>query len=177
MPFVLIIAGPNGAGKTSFARRIAVQAPEAIFVNADEIARNLPTGLRGGGRNLRAGRDMINLLQAQIDVGADIILETTLATRRYLTAVPIWRAKGYDVDLYYLRLPDAEAAISRVRRRVATGGHNIPPDDIRRRYERSLTYFEAYKPIVNAWYLFDSMEGDFDFVLAGENHGPQADAD
>ena len=172
MPFLLIIAGPNGAGKTTFARRLSAQHPDVVFVNADEIARDLPADVRGAARNLRAGRDMIEALQAHIEARADIFLETTLATRRYLTAIPQWRAIGYEVDLYYLRLPDPEAAVARVQRRAALGGHSIPPDDIRRRFARSLAYLDAYKPIVNAWYIFDIKEGDPEFVLGGENHGP-----
>lgn len=42
---------------------------------------------------------------------------------------PAWRALGYEVDLYFLRLPSAETAIERVQRRVAARGHPIPKAD------------------------------------------------
>ena len=111
-----------------------------------------------------------------INTGADIILETTLAGRSYLSAIPGWRARGYDVDLYFLRLPTVEFCLERIRRRVEAGGHDIPEIDARRRFVRSLAGFEQVKQLVDAWYLFDSLEGRFDLVLAGEHHGQKTDS-
>jgi predicted ABC-type ATPase len=69
--------------------------------------------------------------------------------------------------LIYLRLPDVNASISRVRRRVELGGHDIPDHVIRRRFNKSLEYLEKrYKSIVDEWYLFESIEGSFQPVAA-----------
>jgi predicted ABC-type ATPase len=46
------------------------------------------------------------------------------------------KLKGYTINLIYFWLQSPELAVYRVRRRVETGGHNIPEDVIRRRYER-----------------------------------------
>ena len=97
------------------------------------------------------------------------MLETTLATRRYLTAIPQWRRLGYTVDLYYLSLPSADMAVERVARRVSAGGHLIPESAVRRRYARSLAYFELYKPIVSSWYLFTNSDAGPDLQLMGTN--------
>jgi predicted ABC-type ATPase len=167
MPFILLVAGPNGAGKTTFARRLSALRPEAEFVNADEAAQELPEEL-GSARNFGAGRIAINRLNALIEAGSDIILETTLAGRTYLAAIPGWRARGYEIDLYYLRLSAVEVSLERIRRRVAAGGHDIPEEDARRRFGRSLAGFEVYKRLVDTWYLFDSLEGDFELVVFGE---------
>jgi predicted ABC-type ATPase len=65
--------------------------------------------------------------------------------------------------LVYLRLPSVEMSIERVRRRVAQGGHGVPEDAIRKRFTKSLDYFERlYRPIVNEWYIWDSLEGSFE---------------
>lgn len=41
--------------------------------------------------------------------------------------------------------------------RVSQGGHNIPDDVIRRRFAAGLNQFEkTYKPIVNAWFLYNN---------------------
>jgi predicted ABC-type ATPase len=178
MPLVIVVAGPNGAGKTTFAKRLLARLPGAAFVNADEIASELPPAASVGALNLAAGRALIERLDALMVARQDtIILETTLASRRYLAAIPRWRTAGYDVDLYYLRLPSAEVAVERVRRRVEAGGHGIPETDVRRRFMRSLDYLKEYTPLVSAWYLYDSLEGDFDLVLLGENNEPQTDGD
>ena len=167
MPQVVIIAGPNGAGKTTFASDYLV-GPRAhfAFVNADEIARE------GAQRNLprrsadvRAARIMLERIDNLATAGTDFAFETTLATLSYARKIPVWRQSGYVASLVYLRLPSLEASRERVRRRVAAGGHDIPEEIIGRRFDKSAAYFEnLYKSIVDRWYIWDSVEGNF--VLA-----------
>jgi len=74
------------------------------------------------------------------------------------------RAAGYRIALIYLRLPDAEASIARVQRRVERGGHGIPEATLRRRFPLSLDYLETvYKPLVDEWEVYAS--GDEGLVL------------
>jgi predicted ABC-type ATPase len=40
-------------------------------------------------------------------------------------------------------------------------GHDIPEETIRRRFDKSISYFETYKSIVNEWYVWDSVDGGF----------------
>ena len=48
-------------------------------------------------------------------------------------------------------------AISRVKRRVESGGHNIPEDVIIRRYQRGLIYlFKLYLPLCDDWLIFNN---------------------
>jgi predicted ABC-type ATPase len=55
-----------------------------------------------------------------------------------------------------------ESSIDRVRRRVAAGGHDVPEPCIRQRFAKSAEYLESrYKPIVDEWYIWDSLEGEF----------------
>ncbi|WP_210191602.1 MULTISPECIES: hypothetical protein [Rhodomicrobium] len=98
------------------------------------------------------------------------MLETTLASLTYATKIPKWRQAGYSVALIYLRLPNVETSIERVRRRVAAGGHDIPEGVIRKRFAKSLDYLERiYKPLVDEWYIWDSLEGDFARVEAWDD--------
>ena len=49
-----------------------------------------------------------------------------------------------------------------MRRRVAQGGHGIPERTIRQRFAKSREYFEKhYKPLVDEWYVWDSLEDEF----------------
>ena len=161
MPTILIVAGPNGAGKTSFVREWFARAGDGFaFLNADELARDLAdSGLTGAELNLAAGRRMLEQLDARVREGRDLVVETTLATRVHARRIPLWRRAGYRVELIYLRLPSVEASLARVSRRVAAGGHGIPAADIRRRFARSLANLEMYKPLVDRWEVWDSVEG------------------
>jgi predicted ABC-type ATPase len=164
-----MVAGPNGAGKTSFAKQfLPAQFRHYTFVNADEIARSIAAkGLPQAQLDLRSGRAMLDRIQSAIALGDDLMIETTLASHNWSRQIPLWRSKGYAIVLYYLQLPSAERALERVRRRVAIGGHDIPEDVVRRRFARStLALEETYKPIVDRWYVFDSLE-DREPVLVG----------
>jgi predicted ABC-type ATPase len=164
VPDLIIIAGPNGAGKTTFAREyLSKEGLRFEFVNADEIARSL--ALEGdvqGHSGIRAGRMMLARIDALVSQGVDLAIETTLATLTYAPKILGWRKQGYNVVLVYLRLSSIAESLERVRRRVAAGGHSIPPDVVARRFNKSSDYFEqVYKPIVNHWYMWESREGTF----------------
>lgn len=161
---IIIIAGPNGAGKTSFANAYFPFAREGLlFVNADEIANELrPHEGNVVHRDIRAGREMLRRIDRLVEGRAEFMFETTLASLSYAQKIPRWQKQDYYVSLIYLRLPNVEASIERVRRRVLLGGHGIPERTIRQRFARSLLYLdEIYKPLVNDWSVWDSLEGSF----------------
>lgn len=155
MPTLVLLAGPNGAGKTTFINGFLRERAEAFqFVNPDEVARPLPPG---SGRDLAAGRLVLERLDALIAARADVVLETTLASRTHARRIRDWKAAGYRIELIYLRLTSVEASIIRVAHRVAEGGHGIPETTLRRRFPLSLQYLEtAYKPLANDWKIYAS---------------------
>ena len=163
MPTAILLAGPNGAGKTTFASsilRVADQSP--AFLNADEIARGLSGDLGAAERDLQAGRVLIQRLEQVVAERRDFILETTLSSRLYARRIPGWRAAGYRVELFYVRLPSAQASLGRVRQRASRGGHDVPEVDVLRRYDRSVGNFETvYKPAVDEWQVWEGRDGGF----------------
>jgi predicted ABC-type ATPase len=170
VPRLIIIAGPNGAGKTTFAREyLSAEEAEFEFVNADEIARALSTRRGDPALDIQSGRLMLARISQLVDASANFVVETTLATLMYARKIPRWRALGYETTLVYLQLESVEESVARVRKRVEAGGHGIPEDAIRRRFDKSLSYFETiYKPLVDSWYLWESWEGGFVMIDSRE---------
>ena len=158
MPTLVLLAGPNGAGKTTFINGFLRRRAEVFrYVNPDEVARGL-TGA-GTGRDLAAGRLVLERLEALFADRADVVLETTLASRSHAVRIRDWKAAGYRVELVYLRPPSAEFSVMRVARRVAQGGHGIPEETLRCRFALSLDYLETvYKPIVDQWEVYASSD-------------------
>jgi len=67
------------------------------------------------------------------------------------------QAAGYQCHLTFCWLPNADMAVMRVAQRVAAGGHSIPEDVIRRRYERGLeNLFGHYLGIADTWRIVDN---------------------
>ncbi len=54
--------------------------------------------------DIRAGRIMLDRIDGLVGGGSDFAFETTLATLTYARKIPIWRKRGYQVSLIYLRL-------------------------------------------------------------------------
>ena len=167
---IIIIAGPNGAGKTSFARSFLPKEAQCLrFINADLIAAGL-SPFAPEVAAIKAGRVMLEEIAACVRREESFAFETTLSGLGYLTHIQQWRAQGYLVSIYFLALPNVEAAIARVAERVRQGGHNIPEPVIRRRFIAGLRNFEQhYKAAVNAWAEYDNT-GDTPVLLEwGEN--------
>ena len=154
---IIIIAGPNGAGKTTFALRyLRAQARELPFVNADLIAAGLAP-LGGRNADVAAGRLMLTEIDGLAAEGRSFAFETTLAGRGYVRRIAQWRRISYRVTLLFLSLPSPELAVERVRQRVAQGGHSIPDDVIRRRFDAGLKNLRnVYSGGVDSWVLFDN---------------------
>lgn len=142
-PTAVVVAGPNGAGKTTFARQfVPLLHPGVPFLNADEIQGESAAFANAAS----AARELITRLDAAELVVESFAVETTLASRSYVPRLRRWRSLGYRTVLHFIELPSADFAVERVRARVAAGGHNIPEEDIRRRFERGRRLFlELYR--------------------------------
>jgi predicted ABC-type ATPase len=85
--------------------------------------------------------------------------ETTLSGTKYAERIKRWKERGYEVIIYYLHLPSAEMAIDRAKSRVAQGGHDVPEQDIRRRFERGWRNFkDIYRDLADGWIILDTSE-------------------
>ena len=161
----IIIAGPNGAGKTTFAREfLPNEANCPLFINADLIAAGLsPFAPEIVAR--RAGRIMMEDIALYVSEGKSFAFETTLAGLGYARMIPYWRTRGYMVKLIFLKLASPEEAIARVAMRVRQGGHHVPADVIRRRFDAGLRNFEnIYRHRVNFWQYYDN-SGSLSYLL------------
>ena len=154
---VYIIAGPNGSGKTTFATKFLPDYAKCqYFVNADLIARGL-SPFSPEIAAMKAGRVVLEQIATFAAKGFDFGFETTLAGKTYYKLLERLKLQGYHLHLFFLWIPGPELAIVRIQDRVAEGGHDVPPADIRRRFKRSLENFvRLYQPILDSWMLFNN---------------------
>lgn len=168
MPKLFIISGCNGAGKTTASYTIL---PEMLscneFVNADEIAKGLSpfTPERVA---VTAGRIMIERVRDLMESGKDFAIETTLAARTHLNVIKEAHNRGYTVTLLYFWLNMPSLAIERVRLRVASGGHDVSEEKIRRRYDWGIkNLFSLYIPVCEYWIIIDNSNNPIEIICEG----------
>jgi len=157
-PNLYIIAGPNGAGKTTASFSLLPDVLHCLnFVNADEIARGL-SPFASESVAFQAGRIMLQRIDELLPQKVDFAIETTLATRSYVHLVHRAQNLGYKVHLIYFYLENEEQAIQRVAQRVSNGGHNIPEQDIRRRFKRGIyNLLNLYIPICDSVLIYNNV--------------------
>ena len=152
-----IITGPNGAGKTTLAYEfLPIEAECLNFINADLIAQGL-SPFQPDRMAIEAGRLMIHRIDECVRANESFAFETTFSGRGYVRKIKHWKSQGYEIVIYFLKLPSVDLAIERVRFRVTQGGHNVPEDIIRRRFNKSWKNFqEIYRQLADSWTVFDT---------------------
>lgn len=155
MPDVVIIAGPNGAGKSTVAPDLLEKYYLNIpFLNADSIAETLGTVSNA---EIKAGRIMLSRMKSFAKSRDSFAFESTLSARTYLRFLNEIQRDGFSVQIAFLWLPDVELSIQRVAERVRVGGHDIPVETIRRRFDRGLKNFlNLYARIADAWRFYNA---------------------
>jgi predicted ABC-type ATPase len=167
-----MIAGPNGAGKTTAAADILIGALAVQeFVNADIIAKGL-SSFRPESVAFDAGRIMLQRLHHLTALRADVAFETTLASRTFASWIKTLTPTGYQFHLLFFWLPSADMAVARVCGRVLEGGHHVPEETIRRRYEAGLkNFFRIYRPLAASWRFYDnSVPAERRLIASGDIH-------
>lgn len=168
MPRLFILSGCNGSGKTTASYSLLPEMLECTeFVNSDEFAKSL-SPFDPSQASVSASRYMLMKIRYLLSRRANFSIETTLATRSLLGIIQQAKTLGYSVTVIYFWIDSPEKAIERVRKRVASGGHHIPDDVVRRRYKMGLSYlFSTYIPICDRWMLADNTISPFTVVAEG----------
>ncbi|MCC5665055.1 zeta toxin family protein [Nostoc sp. CHAB 5784] len=165
MPSLYIIGGANGSGKTTVSMSLLPNFLDCFeYVNADAIAAGL-SPLNPESMATEAGRLMITRLRTLSNSGSDFAFETTLAARTFAPFIIECKAKGYIINLIYFWLQSPDLAVERVAQRVASGGHSIPEDVIRRRYHRGrVNLISLYLPLCDRWIIYNNSSNDASLV-------------
>lgn len=168
MPNLFLIAGCNGAGKTTASYAIFPQMLDCKeFVNLDEIAKGI-SPFHPESASIAAGRVVVKRINELVSNGADFAVETTLATKSYVSFIKKAKEAGYFITLVYFWLNSPQLAIRRVEQRVRYGGHSVPEEVVKRRYWSGIrNLFNMYVPISDYWILIDNSVDPFEIIAEG----------
>jgi predicted ABC-type ATPase len=157
-PYIYVLAGTNGAGKSSVAGAMFRQSG-ADYFNPDEAAIRILAGNPGitaAEANSAAWHEGKRLLERAIDERLDFAFETTLGGRTIAALLHKALAAGIGIRIWFVGLSSPELHIARVRSRVTRGGHDIPEEKIRERYDQSRIRLIELMPKITELRVYDN---------------------
>lgn len=148
-----IIAGANGSGKSTLAE-VLLKEKNLEFLNADDIAKEIaPDAINSV--PITAGKIYFQRLKEYFHKNKSFAVESTLSGNNIVRIIETARKKNYRIILVYSFLQNCTNCIERVKKRVKNGGHNVPEEDIIRRYYKSIVKFwDKYRHLVDEWTMF-----------------------
>ncbi len=163
---LILVGGPNGAGKTTFAMEDLARHG-GVYLGADAIAAEISPG-NPAAAAMEAGRLFLTRLDELLAADGRIIVESTLAGKslaRYLLRAS---QAGYFIKIVFVFLDSPDENVRRVRERVKKGGHDVPEEDIRRRFSRSFhNFWHLYRELADAWAVVYNQVDRPEFVAVG----------
>jgi predicted ABC-type ATPase len=166
----IIIGGPNGAGKSTLAYAYLDQY-DVAYLSADAIAKQRNPEQPADAK-VEAGKVFFRRLHTLIERRDDFMIESTLAGRGIGHILARLSRIGYRTHLAFVFLDTPALCVRRVQQRVQRGGHDVPDDDIVRRFYRSKqNFWTVYRHEVDRWYLYYNAEDSFQEVAVGEPNG------
>jgi predicted ABC-type ATPase len=157
-PRIYVLAGVNGAGKSSIGGA-AFRSSGADYYNPDEAASELmeaQPGLALAEANAAAWQTGRTLLERAIKERLDFAFETTLGGNTLPRLLGEAAKSGFEILIWYVGLEGPELHVERVAARVRQGGHPIPEEMIRQRYERSRLNLVQLLPSLSALRVYDN---------------------
>lgn len=165
---IFIIAGANGSGKSTLASELLPEE-KLKFLNADEIAKEIcPENITKV--RITAGKNFLQKLDKLLTEKSSFAIETTLSGNNHIKTILKAKEEGYNIVLIYSFVDNPNICINRIKARVMNGGHNVPDEDVIRRFYRSKNNFwNKYKDIVDRWAIYYNGELNFIQIAKGED--------
>jgi len=134
-PSLVLLAGPNGAGKSTLYQTRVAPGFAGPFINADIIQRDELQD-----PSMEASYQAASIAEARriemLEAGQSFATETVFSHPSKLDLIKSARAHGYLVVVMHVGVDSPDLSVGRVKGRTEEGGHDVPEEKIRARYER-----------------------------------------
>lgn len=160
MKIYTIIGGVNGVDKSCFTVVLKERTTDlGTSIDVDKITAEL------GGNTLAGGKAALTKIRDCIARNISFTQETTLSGYKTEATAKQVKELGYHVRMFYVRLDTLDESLTRIQNRVRRGGHDIPHDDVTRRFSG---HWEAVAKVVPYCDEAEFYDNDNGFVKVAE---------
>lgn len=158
-PKLILIAGPNGSGKTTLTEKLKSAGVDfGEYVNPDEIALSL--GGSGDDIVRKAQKIAENKRKELLQAGISHSFESVMSHHSKIEYMVAAKEKDFYVILFFVGIDDPSINVKRVSNRVKKGGHDVPREKIRARYERTMNMLYEAAITADEALIFDNSDDD-----------------
>lgn len=147
LPEVIVFAGPNGSGKSTITRMAKTTGE---YINADDIKSAILCS------DLEAAQKAEELREQALREKHDFTFETVMSTDRNLKLLIRAKESGYFVRCIYVLTKYPDVNVIRVQAREALGGHGVPENKIRSRYDKALKLIPQLVAVCDVMHIYDN---------------------
>ena len=166
----VIIAGVNGSGKSSYYQNALKELYNNYqYFNHDEKVKELGLDSQSEKDFVTAGKALLKEIKIAKEKNQSFIIETVLASLKYVKDIKELKAKNYKITMYYLCICSINQSAERVANRVAKGGHDVPLEKINSRFPRSFSNLQKFLPIVDNLNIVDNSFTEPRIIYKKEN--------
>ncbi len=149
-----IVGGVNGVGKSSLIGLLKSRLNDfGVIINVDKINESF------NGDRLLGGKKAVALIDDCINRGITFTQETTLSGIRTEKIISKAKERGYYIRLYYVGLDTVEESLERIANRVKKGGHDIPRENVIKRFANRFEVLEKILPYCDIAHFYDNYNG------------------
>lgn len=153
MKLYTIIGGVNGCGKSSLTGALKAERSDlGLLIDVDKLAAQLGSPVEGG-------KAAVRKIDECLEKGISFTQETTLSGARTERTIRRAKERGYTIRLYYIGLDTMEESLGRIANRVSKGGHDIPKEDVERRFQSRFADVLRVLPYCDEARFFDNDNG------------------
>ena len=168
-PVLTIIAGSNGCGKSTLTSSARDKFQHNPVLDPDAIAKAIQETLTSHHSGIEAGKRVLRRAEELIAARQSFTVETTLSGSTYLRMAMRAKDAGFSIMVVFIGTTSVEINIERIKARVKKGGHDVPEEDQRRRYPRTLANMKRLLPDADLGVILDN-SAETGYVLVAFGH-------
>lgn len=154
-PTLIVLAGPNGSGKSTLYETRIAPAFSAPFINADIIQRDEldDSDMNAAYKAAKIAEDQRHTLLAE---RRSFVTESVFSHPSKLEFIEMAKRFGYRLMLFHVCVEDPDLSVARVTERVKEGGHPVPEEKVRARYDRNGPLIRQAALLSDIAHIFDN---------------------